>query len=115
MKIKTQPNALNTDEVKSAIEAHFSTYKINFGGSKLIQVAKSGTVGATVLVRKNNVIVNGNFPSVMSRMLFMLCVILLGILIPLIVYFVAFHGKMKGVEKEVVAFIKEKYADKLVQ
>ena len=115
MKIKIQENALTNDELKSALEAQFPNYKINFGGAKLIQIAKTGTIGATALVRKNSIIINGNFPSISSRVVFMLCVILLGFLIPLIIYFAAFHGKMKSVEKEVVAFIKEKYADKLLK
>jgi hypothetical protein len=49
-----------------------------------------------------------------GQMIFTLLMVGLGILIPLIIYYLVFHKKMKVVEKEVGEFIKEEYKSKLV-
>ena len=55
---------------------------------------------------KNKINVAGNFPNMGLQLFFVLCVVFLGILIPLVIYFVAVYGKQKAVEKEVVQAIQ---------
>ncbi|MBT5401867.1 MAG: hypothetical protein HOL28_00320 [Crocinitomicaceae bacterium] len=109
MKIAIAESSIDANELKTKIEAKFPDYKLSFRNKSLINVAKTSSIGCTVLVRKKSLIINGNFPSAGGAMLFMLCLLLLGILIPLIIYLSVFHKKMKAVEKEVVAFVKEEY------
>jgi hypothetical protein len=78
-------------------------------GKQFLVARKSSTIGANIVIRKNKLNILGNFPTVGGSMLFMLTLILLGILIPLIIYFAAFHGKMKSLEKEIGGYLKEEY------
>lgn len=69
--------------------------------------AKRLAVGANVVVAKNKVNVVPNFPNMGLQMVFILCVVFLGILIPLIVYFVTVHGKQKAAAAEVGAAVEQ--------
>ena len=114
MKIKTEANAIDYNELKAALEEHFQgKYTFKERSKNFVVAAKSKTAGANILVRKNAVMVNGNFPTMGGQMLFVLTILLLGVLIPLIVYFAAYHKKMKAVENEIGDFIKDRYADHL--
>lgn len=116
MKIKTQENAINFDDLKHLLESHFSgQYDISTRTKNLLVVAKTNTIGATVLLQKKAIIVNGNFPSMKSQMIFTVLVVAGGIVIPLIIYFIMFHKKMKVVEQDVGAFIKTQFHNQLVQ
>jgi hypothetical protein len=108
MRVKiTQP--VQAESLKNALQAKFPQYKVYMRNKSIIVIQKSGSVGTTILVGSKSLAINGNFPTMGGSMLFALCCVLLGFLIPLIVYFAAFHGKMKVVEKEVVAFVEQEY------
>ncbi len=112
MKIKIKKNSLTLEEVKQTLEKEFGNrYKIGNYSKYSISIAKSKLIGATVMVQKNKILVNGNFPSMMAMMGFMAIVVLLGFIIPLVIYLLVFHKKMKAVEKEVGEFIKKEYSD----
>jgi len=112
MRIKIEPNSVKIDDLKKALETALPHYKISLRNKNIIVVQKSDTIGATILVGSKALIVNGNFPTMAGSLIFALCCVLLGILIPLIVYFSAFHGKMKVVEKEVISFVQLEYLPK---
>lgn len=78
-------------------------------GKQFLVASKSNTIGSNIVLRKNKMHVAGNFPTVGGSMIFVLSLFLLGILIPLIVYFAAFHSKMKTLEKEIGAYLQEEY------
>jgi len=114
MKLKIKEDSISVVDLKEAVGKRFEgTYKISDRNKGMIAVAKSKSIGAVILVQKKSVIVNGNFPTMAGQMIFMLLLVLLGILIPLLVYFIVFHKKMKAVEKEVVAFLKEHYSNEM--
>ncbi len=110
MKIKIQPDSVKWEEVKVKLEGKFPQCKVTTRTKGFLIVAKSGAIGTNVLVRKNFINVVGNFPTMGGTLLFVLSIILLGFLIPLIIYFAAFHSKMKKVEKEVGEYLKLEYA-----
>ena len=115
MKLKTKEGAIDAAQLKEAVTKHFDgTYEISQRSNGLIAVAANKNIGAVILVRKKSIICNGNFPTMGRQMVFTLLVVLLGFLIPLLVYFLVFHKKMKVVEKEVVAFLKEHYANEII-
>jgi hypothetical protein len=109
MKLTIEENSIDIKELKAKLEAKFPNYKMASPYSYMLYAAKSKTIGCSVLIRKKSLIINGCFPSMKATLIFNLCFVLLGILIPLIIYFVSFHGKMKAVEKEVGEFIKQEY------
>lgn len=101
--------SVNAEDLKNALAAKFPQYKVFMRNKSIIVIQKSGSVGTTVLVGSKALVINGNFPTIGGSLLFVLCCVLLGFLIPLIVYFAAFHGKMKAVEKEVAGFVQQEY------
>jgi len=114
MKIKIETNSIDYNELKTALEQHFEgTYTFKERSKNFVVASKSKTAGANIMVRKNAVIVGGNFPTMGGQMLFVLTILLLGVLIPLIIYFAAFHKKLKAVENEIGDFIKDQYPDAL--
>jgi len=115
MKLKIKEGSIDAVQLKAAVKNHFEgTYEISDRGKDMIAVAASKTSGAVIMVRKKSIIVNGNFPTMMGQMIFTLLVVLLGFLIPLIVYFAVYHKKMKAVEKDVAAFLKERYSNEVI-
>jgi hypothetical protein len=97
----TQPQALIPQ-----LSAMLPGYKLYMRGGKLLIAEKSAAVGATLLFRKDKVIVNGNFPNMGVQMIFILAVLFLGILVPLLVYFVTVYKSQKASEKEVGAALE---------
>ncbi len=115
MKINIKPDSVKWEDVKEKLQAQFPAYTVKQRSKGFLIVAKSGSIGANVLVRKKNIMVAGNFPTMAGSMVFMLSIVFLGVLLPLIVYFAAFHSKMKALENEVGAWLKEAYADSIVK
>ena len=111
MKINLGDKVVTIEEVKAKLEEKFPDYGFSMRGKKVLVVKKSGTVGAQVMIFRKRLNINGNFPSMGGQMLFMICILLLGILIPLIIYFAAFHSKFKKFEKELSAALQEDYLE----
>jgi hypothetical protein len=109
MKIPIQPNSVTFEDIKTKLSSRFPDYKLNIRSKSIIIVQKSATAGANVVIRKNKILVAANFPTVGGTMLFMLSIILLGVLIPIILYFAIFFAAQKKVEKEVGEYIKTEY------
>ena len=109
MKIDITPGVVDYPTLKAKLEEHFPEMTFSMRGKNIIFAKKASTAGSNIVIRKKRIMVGGNFPTIGGTMVFMLCIFLLGFLIPLIVYFAAFHGKMKKVEKEVGAFIEKEY------
>lgn len=109
MKITIAENSIDINELKGKLETKFPQFKHSFRNKLIINIAQTSIVGCTVMVHKKKLLINGNFPSMTSQIVFTICLILLGVIIPLIIYFAVFHKKMKAVENEVAAFIKSEY------
>lgn len=89
-----------------SLSAMLPGYKLYMRGGKILIAEKSAAVGATLFFRKNKVVVNGNFPNMGLQMVFMLSVIFLGILIPLVIYFLTVYRSQKASEREVGAALQ---------
>jgi len=109
MRLNITPNTITYSELQEKLTAKFPDYTFNMRGKQFLVARKSSTIGANIIIRKSKLNVAGNFPTVGGSVLFMLTLLLLGFLIPLIVYFAAFHGKMKALEKEIGAYLQEEY------
>jgi len=100
----TKPTTL--EDLKSKIEQHFPDMKCEFRGKKIIVVSQPGSsAAALVLLRSNKVIVNEGFATMGSTMVFSFSIVLLGIIIPFIIYYVTFFPKQKAIRDKVVGFI----------
>lgn len=81
-------------------------YEFSMRGKHVVVAKKTAAVGATVLVRKNKLVVNGNFPNMGLQLVFVLSVVFLGVLLPLIVFFLTVHRGQRAAEKEVGAALE---------
>ncbi len=104
--IKSQPSF---EELQAKLDHQFPNYETSMRGKQFLIVKKSSTCGVNILPRKDKMLVNGNFPTMGGQIIFTLLLILLGILIPIIVYLLVFHKKFKALEKEVGDFLKTEY------
>lgn len=102
------------EELKSKIEAAYPNYTCSYRGKSILIVKGSSTAAALVLSGNNKATVNEAFPSMGGQLLFVFSLLLLGILIPLVVYFAAFFPKQKKIRNEVAEFIRKEYNSKPV-
>lgn len=115
MKLKIRENSISIDDLNSTLSEHFSSkYDVIKRNKVMLGVTKTKNIGAVVIPNKKWIAVNGNFPTMERQMIFTVLMVALGILIPLIVYFVFYHKKMKAVENEVGEFLKTHYKNHLV-
>jgi len=115
MRLKIKEGSIDANQLKEVVATRFEgTYEISTRSNGLITVAASKNIGAVIMVRKKSILVNGNFPTMGRQMVFTLLIVLLGFIIPLLIYFLVFHKKMKAVEKDVVAFLKEHYSNEIL-
>ena len=113
MKFKITPNSITYPEVTEKLQAKFPNYTFKMRGKQFLVCSQSSSIGANIIIRKGNFNIFGNFPSVGATMIFMLCVVLLGFLLPIIVYFAAFHSKMKKLETKIGTFLKGEYESQI--
>ena len=109
MRFKIEPNSIEFEDMKSKLETNFPDYTFKVRQKNFLVAAKSGTIGTNILLRKNKLIVVGNFPNMGAQMIFVLLIVFLGVIIPLIVYLIVFQSQMKKLEKEIGAFLAQEY------
>ncbi|MBC7865280.1 MAG: hypothetical protein IAF38_20055 [Bacteroidia bacterium] len=100
---------ITLEQLKDRIAQQFPDCQLSFRTKNLLIVKKSKTAAAMVMVGKQKVTVNEGFPSVGGQLVFVACILLLGILIPMIVYFSAFFPAQKKIRNEVADFVKQEY------
>lgn len=112
MKIPIQPNSVTFEDLKSKITSKFQDYKFNVRSKSFGVVQKTATAGTNVILKKEKIMVVANFPTIGGTMIFTFCIILLGVLIPLILYYSIFFDRQKKVEKEIGEFLISEYGRK---
>lgn len=97
---------VTAEQLHQALSQSLPQYKYTMRTKSILVAAKSATVGANVVVGKKAINVVGTFPSMGAMMVFVLCLVCLGFLIPLIIYMIAWYSPQKAVEKEVAATLQ---------
>lgn len=109
MKITTK-ETVSTEQLKEALTKQFPDYQVTNRTKAILVVRKSDSSAAAIVMAGNGrITVNEGFATMGGQMVFTLTMILLGILIPLIIYFIAFFPKQKAIRNEVGEFVKSKY------
>jgi hypothetical protein len=109
MKFDITPGSIDYPTMQTKLEAEFPDYSFKMRGKQFLVAKKSGTIGANIVIRKKRIQVAGNFPTMGGTMIFVLCILLLGVIIPFIIYLAAFQSKMKKLEKEIGSFLEKEY------
>lgn len=112
MKINIKEGTVNLADLKSKMVGNFPNYKFNDFGKCMFIASKSSTIGANIILKKNRINIVGNFPTMGGRLLFALCIVLLGVLIPLVIYLSVFQSKFSKFEKELGAFVQQEFGIK---
>lgn len=105
MKI-TLANVPSNEEIKSRLEKALPKFKYNIRVGRMVDAKQSFFIGATVLPKKDGLVVNGNFPSAGASMFFTLFMLATGILIGLILWLAVWRGAQNKVRDEVAAALK---------
>lgn len=114
MKHIIEEGSIDPIELRSELTKKFENdYKVYKRGSHITVVAKNNIVGALVIIHKNTLVVRGNFSTMGAHITFTVLVVLLGFLIPIAIYYMTYHKKMKEVEEEVSTFIKNRYTEQM--
>jgi len=100
------PQPLDPQAIIPTLSAMLPGYKFSMRGGKVLVAEKSAAVGATVFFRKNKLVVNGNFPNMGLQLVFVLSIVFLGILLPLVIYFLTVYRSQKASEREVGAALQ---------
>ncbi|MCA9650310.1 MAG: hypothetical protein H6712_21610 [Myxococcales bacterium] len=97
------PQPMDPKAVIPQLQAMLPGYKLSMRGGSIIVAEKSAAVGATILFRKNKLIINGNFPNMGLQLVFVLAIVFLGVLIPLVIFLLTVYKSQKASAEEVTA------------
>jgi hypothetical protein len=114
MKVPIQA-PVTAEQLRQILSQALPQYTYTLRTKNLLVVQKSAGVGANVVPGKKKINVVGTFPNMGAMMLFVLCVVFLGVLLPLLVYFIGWYGRQRAVEKEVGAALETALAGYGVQ
>ncbi len=103
------PNAINVDELYEKLTKQFPDYDVSYIQKKVLLVKKSTTVGAMINLKKKNIKIFGDFGTVTARLIFTILILLLGVIIPLIVFLIVFMPKQNKFRDEIANFVKKEY------
>jgi hypothetical protein len=107
MYINLEQNIPSIANLLGILQQKLPDYSCTLKGERLIIAKKNHFIAAIISVRKKYIKVSGNFPYFWESLLFALIVVGLGIIIPVILYFILLHGKMKKAEKDIFLCLKD--------
>lgn len=110
MQIELTKQVPSIDELKKKLTTQFPEYEFKNRNSFIIMARKSSTAGAMIIIRKNKLTCGEAFPTMGGQMLFTLFMILLGILIPLIIYYTTIFKGQKEVATNIGTYLTKEYA-----
>lgn len=106
MKISLTGPVPTNDDLKARLERALPKYKYSIRLGRFVDAKQSFFVGASVLPKRDGLVVNGNFPSAGASMTFTLFMLATGILIGLILWLAVWRGAQNKVRDEVAAALK---------
>lgn len=115
MKLKIKDNSIAIEDIYNSLTDEFKNkYNISYKGKYKIVIAADKVIGCTIIFTKDSMYINGSFTTITYQIIFLVLFIILGFLIPILIYFFVFHKKMKLIENEIVQFIQNKYKDFII-
>ena len=105
--IKT--NLPDITHMKDWLEKQLPSYTYKTRGKHILIAKRSMLAAAVIHVKKKRISVSGNFPEFYMSLIFALVTVLLGLIIPVILYFIFIHGKMEKAEKEIAAGLRQEF------
>ncbi len=109
MKILIPENSVKIEDLKNKLVGEFPNYKFKDFRKNMIIASKSSAIGANIILKKDRIMIVGNFPTFGGRFLFILCIVLLGFVVPIIIYLSVFLSKFSKLEKELGAVVQKEF------
>ncbi len=108
MKLKYPENNLTIKQLEEIIKRDYPHLNIKRRSGSMFSIQKNKTIGTEVYKGKNTIYIKAAWASPPARTLYYIVLIILGIIIPLIIYLTCFRPKMKRLEKQTGKSIAEK-------
>jgi hypothetical protein len=100
-------NPITLDELKGKMDQSLPQYHSFFRGNKVLVVQKDKKTGVIIMLgRKGIVRVNEGFPTMLGQFIFAICIVFFGVLIPFLIYIIAFRPAQRKMRNEIADFIK---------
>lgn len=109
MKIKLASNVPSNQDLVALLSEKLPKYKYSVRVGRFVDCKKSFFIGASVIPRKDGLVVNGNFPSAGASITFTLFMLGTGILIGLIVWLAAWRNSQNAVRDEIGKLLEANY------
>jgi hypothetical protein len=109
MKVNIPTNSVSCIDIEKSLTKRFQGITIISNSKDFLTLKKSSFVGATILLKKNRIIIAGNFPKKRQQYIFSILVILFGIIIPLAIYFIFYHKGLSVFEKEIGSYLQQEF------
>jgi hypothetical protein len=110
MKIQLTGPAPSLSDLQAELQKAFPQYGYTPRMNRMLLVSESTIAGTNVVPKKDKIVVVGNFGTVGMQMAWGLMVVGLGILLPLIIWLVAWKPKQDRLAKELTDHLKQAYS-----
>ncbi len=112
MIVTIEPWSFTSKELEEKLKERCPQYEYEEKTDKLLIAKKSRAIGANLLLNYDRCTITGGFPSFLGQGLFVLFVVMLGIIIPLILYYFLFKLRMNSFEKEITEIVEQEFGVK---
>ncbi len=89
------------EQIKAALEQHLPQFTYSFRIGKFVDCKQSFFTGATVVPKKDGIVINSSFPSAGANMFFTLFMFATGILVGLVIWLVVWKGGQDKVRDQI--------------
>jgi len=89
------------EQIKAALEQHLPQYTYSFRIGKFVDCKKTFFIGATIVPKKDGIVINSSFPSAGANMFFTLFMLATGILVGLLLWLAVWKGGQDKVRDEI--------------
>jgi hypothetical protein len=102
-------HTISIEELGKKLEQALPAYHYKERGTSVLIAKKSAIIGVIIMRKKKRIQVSGNFPEFYMSLIFAVITLFLGIFVPVLLYFIFIHGKMKKAEKEIAGCLQAEF------
>jgi len=97
------------EQIKAILEQQLPQFKYAYRANKVVDCQQTFFVGATVVPRKDGVVINSNFPSMGASLFFTLFMLATGILVGLLLWLLVWKGSQDKVRDQVARVLGQAF------
>lgn len=113
--LRIKAGAFPFDELSVQVRRHYHLrYNVTDNGRNEIIIAKDASIGCKVLLTQKRMMIHGTFATPGKMLLAFFILVLGGIIVPMLIYMIAYKGKFEAMEKEVYQYIVATFPDRLI-